>query len=210
MRGVHVDNINPSNFGGQYVFTGGLVPQLDANGAPLTNLAPVTADSIERYRRNQLFSSQGLSALEVRRRGGGSSQFSINSGNPQASVSQFDLGVYGQDDWRVRPNLTLSYGLRYEYQTNIHSPLNFAPRAAVAWSPGAANSARPPTMVIRAGFGVFYNRFSENQTLQARRFDGVQEQQFLIRESPLYVCQEMRALIPRRHVSMVRMGHWSM
>jgi len=144
MRGVHVDNINPSNFGGQYVFTGGLVPQLDASGAPLLNLAPIPVNSLERYRRNQLFASQGLSALEIRRRGGGASQFSINQGNPEASVSQFDVSFYGQDDWRIRPNITMSYGLRYEYQTNTHSPLNFAPRVAVAWSPGAANSARPP------------------------------------------------------------------
>src|SRR5204863_1487739 len=48
-----------------------------------------------------------------------------------------------------------------------------APRVAVAWSPGAANSARPPKMVIRFGTGFFYNRFSENSTLQARRFNGV-------------------------------------
>jgi hypothetical protein len=205
LRGVHIENTNPSNFGGQYVFTGGLVPQLDANGNPIAGLDPIAVDSLERYRRNQLLyprtqlpttDPRYLSASDLRARGGGASQFSINTGNPKASVSQFDMGVYGQDDWRIRPNLTFSYGLRYEYQTNTHSPLNFAPRAAVAWSPGAANSARPPKMVIRAGFGVFYNRFSEQQTLQARRFDGVNEQQFLIRESPLYVCQRNAGVDP--------------
>ncbi|HEY0724361.1 MAG TPA: hypothetical protein VGD41_10305, partial [Pyrinomonadaceae bacterium] len=50
---------------------------------------------------------------------------------------------------------------------------DFAPRIAVAWSPGAANSAKPPKMVIRFGTGFFYNRFGEGQTLQARRFNGV-------------------------------------
>lgn len=196
MRGVHVDNINPSNFGGQYVFTGGLVPQLNAAGDPIAGAAPIPVNSLERYRRNQLLyprtqlapsNPQFISLTELRARGGGASQFSINTGDPEASVSQFDLSFYGQDDWRIRPNITLSYGLRYEYQNNIHSPLNFAPRLAVAWSPGAANSARPPKMVIRAGGGVFYNRFQENQTLLANRFDGVKEQQFLLRESPLYV-----------------------
>jgi len=81
--------------------------------------------------------------------------------------------VFVQDDWRIRPNLTFSYGLRYETQTNAHSKLDFAPRLAVAWSPGAANSAKPPKTVIRFGTGFFYNRFNENNTLQARRFDGV-------------------------------------
>src|SRR5207302_5426437 len=124
---------------------------------------------------------QGFSATEIRVRGGGAAQFSINTGNPEASVSQFDLGVYGQDDWRVRPNITFSYGVRYEYQTNIHSPLNFAPRAAIAWSPGAANCAHPPKMVIRAGFGIFYHRFGENQKLQAHRLNGVNSQQLILR-----------------------------
>src|SRR5262249_23099419 len=153
----------------------------------------------ERYRRNLLLRPRTLlpsndprflSPLDVRARGGGAAQFSINTGDPLATVSQFDIGVYGQDDWRIRPHLTLSYGLRYEYQTNIHSPLNFAPRVAVAWSPGTANSARPPKMVLRAGFGVFYNRFGEGQTLQANRFNGVNQQQFLVRENALYVCQK--------------------
>lgn len=195
MRGVHIDNINPSNFGGQYVFTGGLVPQLNAAGDPIPNVSPIAVNSLERYRRNQLLfprtllaanDPRFLSATDLRARGGGASQFSINTGDPLAKVSQFDVSFYGQDDWRVRPNLTFSYGLRYEYQTNTHSALNFAPRVAMAWSPGAANSARPPKMVIRTGFGIFYNRFGEQQTLLARRFDGFKEQQFLIREAPLY------------------------
>lgn len=196
MRGLHIDNISPSNFGGQYLFTGGLVPQLDANGDPILNASPIVVDSLERYRRNKFLfprtqlptnDPRYLTATDLRARGGGAAQFSINTGNPEASVSQFDVSVYGQDDWRVRPNITVSYGLRYEYQTNTHSPLNFAPRLAFAWSPGAANSARPPKMVIRAGFGIFYNRFGEGHTLLAHRFDGVNEQQFLLREAPLYV-----------------------
>ncbi len=41
-------------------------------------------------------------------------------------------------------------------------------------------------MVIRAGGGVFYNRFSEGNTLQANRFNGVNQQQFFLSEIPLY------------------------
>ncbi len=185
VRGVSITDINPNNFGGSFTFAGGLVPALDANNNPIFN-QPVFADSLERYRRTLLFSSApyNLSPLEVRRRGGGASQFNIASGNPQASVSQVDFGIYAQDDWRVRPNLTFSYGLRYENQSNIGSNFNFAPRLAVAWSPGAANSTKPPQMVIRAGAGVFYNRFGEGQTLQARRFNGVNQQQFFVSEVP--------------------------
>jgi hypothetical protein len=187
LRRVSITDINPNNFGGSYTFAGGLVPALDANNNPIFN-QPVFADSLERYRRTLLFSSApyNLSPLDVRRRGGGASQFNIATGNPVASVSQVDFGVYAQDDWRVRPNLTFSFGLRYENQSNISSNFNFAPRLAVAWSPGAANSTKPPKMVIRGGGGVFYNRFGEGNTLQANRFNGVTHQQFFVSEAPLY------------------------
>lgn len=185
LRNVSISDINPNNFGGTFTFTGALVPKLDANNQPITN-QPIFVGSLERYRRTLLGQRLGLTPTQIRAMGGGPSQFSISSGNPSATVSQTDYGVYAQDDWRVRPNLTLSYGLRYEGQTNIKSILNFAPRLAVAWSPGAANSAKPPKMVIRAGGGVFYNRFTEGNTLQANRFNGVNQQQFVVSEIPLY------------------------
>jgi Carboxypeptidase regulatory-like domain/TonB dependent receptor-like, beta-barrel len=155
VRHINVDDTNEGNFGGTWTFTGGF---------GLT--------SIERYQKTLLLEEQGFTAAEIRSAGGGATQFRLNAGNPFADVSQTDYGVFLQDDWRIRPNLTLSYGLRYEIQTNAHSKLDFAPRIAVAWSPGAANSAKPPKMVIRFGTGFFYNRFNENNTLQTVRFDG--------------------------------------
>jgi hypothetical protein len=187
IRGVKISDINPNNFGGTFTFTGALVPTLDANNQPITD-QPFFADSLERYRRTLLGRQMNLTPTQIRAMGGEPSQFSIASGEPKATVSQTDYGVYAQDDWRVRPNFTLSYGLRYEGQTNIDSKFNFAPRLAFAWSPGAANSAKPPKMVIRGGGGVFYNRFGEGNTLQASRFNGVNQQQFSLREAPLYQC----------------------
>jgi hypothetical protein len=156
IRYVDVDDTNEGNFGGGWSFTGGF---------GLT--------SIERYQLTVRMLEQGFTPAEVRAAGGGATSFRLNAGNPFADVSRTDYGVFIQDDWRIRPNLTFSYGLRYETQTNAHSKYDFGPRLAVAWSPGAANSARPPKMVIRFGTGFFYNRFSENNTLQARRFNGV-------------------------------------
>jgi len=185
VRGVHISDSNPSNFGGTYVFTGGFVPTLDANNNPITT-QPVFVDSLERYRRTLLGQQLGRTPAQIRAMGGGSSQFSISAGNPDASVSQIDMGVYAQDDWRVKPNLTLGLGVRYENQTNINSKFNFAPRVFMAWSPGAANSTRPPTMVIRVGAGVFFNRFNEGNTLNVNRFNGTTQQQYFVTERPLY------------------------
>jgi hypothetical protein len=165
LRHVTVEDTNEGNFGGTWSFTGGF---------GLT--------SIQRYQLTLRLQEQGLTPQEIRAAGGGASAFSINAGNPFANVSRTDLGVFIQDDWRVRPNITVSYGLRYEIQTNTHSKYDFAPRLAVAWSPGAANSARPPKTVIRFGTGFFYNRFSEGSTLTANRFNGVNLLQTFVTE----------------------------
>jgi hypothetical protein len=173
LRSVSINDISPGNYNGQWFFTGGL-----------TGLT-----SLERYQRTLQLMQAGLTQAQIRVLGGGAAQFSINQGDPLASVRQYDFGPYFQDDWRIKPNLTFSFGLRYEVQTNADSNLGFAPRFAVAWSPGAADSTRPPKMVIRVGAGVFYNRFGEGSTLQANRFNGVKVQQFTFAESanPLVV-----------------------
>ena len=133
--------MSPQNFAGTFTFGGGLAPELDANNQIVTDAGgnPVLIDitSIERFRRTQLFRQRGLTPAEIRARGGGATQFSISGGNPEADVTYADFSPFIQDDWRFRPNLTLSAGLRYEIQNNIHSDLNFAPRLAFAWSPSA-------------------------------------------------------------------------
>ena len=63
------------------------------------------------------------------------------------------VGLFAQDEWRIRPNVILSYGLRYEDESIIHDVNNFGPRAAIAYDPF-----RSGKTVIRAGAGIFYNR----------------------------------------------------
>lgn len=147
LRGTSFTNRSENNFGGAFTFAGS-----EAVGP------------LEQYRRNILGNRSEYFPT----------QFSITTGNPEQSVSRTDVGLFVTDDWRVSPALTLSFGLRYENQTNIKDNLNFAPRFSFAWSPGAGG-ARPPKTVFRGGFGVFYERFSENLTLQALRFNGTEQ-----------------------------------
>ncbi|HSE16518.1 MAG TPA: TonB-dependent receptor [Pyrinomonadaceae bacterium] len=181
LRGVHIDQFSPSNFGGTYTFFGGgLGPVLDANDQITADTQIVT--SIERYRRTEVFFAQGLSGLQIRALGGGPSQFTLSSGNPQTAVSQWDVGGYLQDDWKLRPNFTLSLGLRYENQKNISSNLNFGPRVGFAWSPGGQQS----KTVVRGGYGVFYERVSESLTMTAERLNGVNQQQFTVQNPDFF------------------------
>jgi Carboxypeptidase regulatory-like domain len=107
--------------------------------------------------------------------------FSTGIGNPSLpgpfngdSASRNDrFRFYFQDAWLVRPNLTLSYGIAYSYETNLFAhdldypaylaPLigddlrppgrdtnNFDPALGLAWSPGQSGKT-----VIRGGGGVY-------------------------------------------------------
>jgi hypothetical protein len=191
LRGVTLNDIAQQNFSGTYIFTGGPAPQLDANnevvlgsdGQPV--LTQIT--SIERYRRSLFFQRRGLTAQAVRDLGGGASQFLITRGNPEASVNRIDLGAFVQNDWRIRPNFTLSLGLRYDTQNGLNRHLNLAPRIRFAWSPDGSSLARRPRTVIRGGFGIFYERVGENLFLQTERFDGTREQQFVVTDPPVVV-----------------------
>jgi hypothetical protein len=135
--------------------------------------------SLDAYRLTLQGLDSGLTPQQIRDQGGGASQFSITAGNPLASLNQFDLGLYLQDDWRVRSNLSLSFGLRYETQNQISDYLDFAPRFGLAWGLGGGKTGQPKT-VLRAGAGIFYDRFSEDLTLQALRLNGITQQQYLV------------------------------
>lgn len=144
LRGETDGNTSTDGFNGTYVF-----PSLEAyiatlQGTPSANQFTVTANP----------SNTTLAA------------------NPFVHVSQVDVGLYVEDDWRVRPNITLSYGLRFESQNNINDHADWAQRFGIAWGIGGGGSAAPKT-VLRAGFGIFYDRFQSSYVLQQDRLSGL-------------------------------------
>jgi hypothetical protein len=96
-------------------------------------------------------------------------------GNPHDTFSNKPLGAFWQDSWRVSPNVTLNYGVRYDVEFPPHlSPLNplaqaaynqlglqkgiqtdtnnVQPRLGVAWDPKGDGKT-----VVRASYGIFYD-----------------------------------------------------
>lgn len=90
-----------------------------------------------------------------------------DDGKPQSSVNQIDYACFIQDERRRRRAFTVTVGMRYEGRTNIASQLNFAPRIFFTRTPDTGDK-RPLKIVIRAGFGVFYDGFDEFTILESR------------------------------------------
>ncbi|MGI8883757.1 MAG: carboxypeptidase regulatory-like domain-containing protein, partial [Pyrinomonadaceae bacterium] len=173
LRGISLKDRSENNFGGTFTFPGLPEVRRDSTCNPLTDstcIVSLAVSPLEQYRQNLLGNTDPRF---------NPTQFSLSAGEPLADVSQTDVGLFVTDDWRFNQSLTLSFGLRYENQTNIKDNMNFAPRFSFAWSPGAGG-ARVPKTVFRGGFGVFYERFSENLSLQANRFNGVNQLNFLV------------------------------
>src|SRR5581483_4411180 len=140
-------NLNQSNFNGTFTFGGNL-----ASGETALDL----------YRR--VLAGDPTAHP---------SQFSISRGDPFIGFSQWQFGSFIQDDWKVRPTLTLSFGLRHEFQTHLQDKMNFAPRFGLAWQPDKKST-------VRVGAGVFFAGFDDSLTADTIRLDGLHQQQFTI------------------------------
>ena len=81
----------------------------------------------------------------------------INFGIDSYELPQWLLTGFVQDDWKVRHDLTLNLGLRYDRQTLTDATKNFAPRIGFGWNPGG--DARTS---IRGGYGMYYTQIRSN------------------------------------------------
>ncbi len=124
------------NFNGRYIFGGAFTGGLD----PLKQYAAWTSGIIDVN----------------------PTAFLLTGGVPRVSVNQWVFGAFAQDEWQVRPRLTLSYGLRYEAQTGPAAPANWAPRLGIAYALDAKRR-----WIVRARAGIFYRRIDSALLLDA-------------------------------------------
>ena len=151
LRGSTDGNTSTGGFNGTYVFPSTAAYIATLQGIPSANQFTVTANP----------ANTTLPA------------------NPFVHVGYVDVGLYVEDDWRIRPNITLSYGLRFESQNNISNHADWAPRLGFAWGIGGGGKSAPKT-ILRAGFGVFYDRFTSSDILTENRLSGTNLAEYVV------------------------------
>ena len=100
---------------------------------------------------------------------GRADQFRQTFGNPNVDLPVQSFGAFVQDHWSVAPKLTLDLGVRYDFEhlpSGFHEDgNNIAPRIGIAWNPRSK-------LVLRAGYGVFFDRYVLAELAQAVEING--------------------------------------
>lgn len=143
------------NQNGTFFFGGGIVN----NGS-----SQIYISGLEQYRRT-------LSGLS----GAFPTRFSVKLGSPEISANQWLLSAFVQDEWKLNPEILLSFGLRAETQTAPTDKIRLAPRLGAAYSPD-----KKQNWVFRARAGIFYERIDDAVTLESERLDGIKQRQITI------------------------------
>jgi hypothetical protein len=181
LRSVKDVNSTEQGFSGAFTFGSRLMP-----GCVVTATNNCVLSSIQAYQITEMGLSEGLTIPQIQALGGGASYFSQSAGTPASSVTLLDVGLFAQDDWKLRQNFTLSYGLRFEGQNHLGNKVDWAPRVGFAWGIGGS-AKNPPKTVLRGGFGLFYDRFGYNLVLEQQRFNGLTQQQFLVQNPTFFL-----------------------
>jgi hypothetical protein len=161
----------------------------DANDSTANFNGQYTFATLAAYQITEQGIANGWTAAQIAAAGGGPSLFSQTTGTPSIVVNVFDAGLYAEDNYKIRPNVTLSYGFRFETQTGIPDHGDFAPRFGASWAIHRGKN-KPPLAVLRGGFGLFYQRFPSLNVLEAERQNGLAEQELVVNDPAFYplVC----------------------
>jgi hypothetical protein len=123
-------------------------------------------DTFEQRNGTGTFTFSSLDAYAA----GQPTTFTRNVGDPRVAIDQIQSALYFQDDYRATKSLTLSGGVRQEFQTHIGG-LHLGPRGGAVWSPF-----RNGKTTVRGGAGVFFDWFDAQLYQQAVQLDGSHQQ----------------------------------
>lgn len=132
-----------------------------------------TFNSLSAYQTTEQDLRAGMSMAQIQAAGAGPSQFNLTAGNAYASVHRLDGAVFAGDTWKVRPNVDLSYGLRFETENYLATRAAWAPRFGLAWGLNKKT-------ILRAGWGVFYQRLDDDQMIQVAHLNGRNETTYIV------------------------------
>jgi hypothetical protein len=185
LRVSTLQNDSNARFNGSYSFGSRPDPVVTGCNVPNPPASCPQISGIQAYQITLQGLAQNQTLAQIQAAGGGASFYSLNfnlSGTAGASETWADGALFSQDDWRIRQNITFSYGLRYETQNNLGDHGDFAPRVALAWGGGCGGGGKNKSAgtVLRLGYGIFYDRFSSDLVLQQQLQNGVIQQQFLV------------------------------
>lgn len=99
----------------------------------------------------------------------------LQRGDPRTIFIEKNVGVFLQDEWQLRQNLSISAGARYDWQNYFGDVNNFAPRLALAYAPG-----KKRRTVIRTGAGFFFDRSGPGPIYDILRFNGVRLRRYVL------------------------------
>ena len=134
-----------TNFNGTYIFSG------YGAGTP----ASPSVSALQQY-------GQVASA------GGTATEFNNVAGDPHVPVSQVRFAGFYQDNIKLSPKWSASYGLRYALETDPANYNSIEPRGGFTFTPD-----KKQTWVLKAHFGVFNNQFPSDDAQELHREDGV-------------------------------------
>jgi hypothetical protein len=100
--------------------------------------------------------------------------FTQRLGQVETSFSQYQVGLFFQDDVRVGKDLSLNVGIREEMQSHVPDWFNIMPRAGFSWNPFGIKT------TIRGGYGIFHDWMSADLYDQSLRVDGVAQRDLLV------------------------------
>ncbi len=148
---------SPTGFNGTYIFGGAAT-------------AAGTLTGVQQYR-----------AALLGQAGGTPTQFGVTVGTPQVSLNQLQAVLYAQDQWKLRPRLQLSLGIRWAMQNAPVTVQNAGPRVGLAWSPD-----RKQRWVFHVRSGAFFGPIDAQTALADKQLNGTIQRQLQIYNPKIY------------------------